>query len=308
MSAICFSLTDALPVGQALATTLGIAHGALEVHRFPDGETSVRLDADCAGRSVVLVGAGRDPDPAALPLWFAAHAARDMGAARVGLVTPYLPYMRQDARFRPGEAVSARAYARFLSGCFDWVATVDPHLHRIRSLGEIFTIPALCVSSAPAIAQWIGARVADPVIVGPDTESAQWVEQVARTLGAPWTVLAKTRRGDREVSVHVPDGDIFHGRSPVIVDDIASSGRTLVEAARALRGLGCAPATCVVVHALIAAEAEAALRDAGVQRLVSTNTIAHPSNAIDVVPALAAAVGAALGGGFLEGAGHASGA
>jgi ribose-phosphate pyrophosphokinase len=297
VSAICFSLPDATPFGQALATTLGIGHGALEVHRFPDGETSVRLDADCAGRSVVLVGAGRDPNPAALPLCFAAHAAREMGAARVGLVAPYLPYMRQDARFRPGEAVSARAYARFLSSCFDWMATVDPHLHRIRSLGEVFTIPALCVSSAPAIAQWIGTRVMDPVIVGPDAESAQWVEQVACMLGAPWTVLAKTRRGDREVSVDLPDAGAFHGRSPVIVDDIASSGRTLVEASRALRGLGCAPVTCVVVHALLAADAEAALRGAGVQRLVSTNTVAHPSNGIDVVPGLAAAVRAALGGG-----------
>ncbi len=287
MNPVCFSMPDDSPFGTRLAEALGVPHGEVELHRFPDGETRVRLPRSCVGRSVVVVQSGREPDRRALPLHFAAHAARAMGAGSVGLVAPYLPYMRQDQQFREGEAVSAAAYARFLSGSFDWMATVDPHLHRIHALEEIFSIPASCVSSTPAIAKWVGAHVVDPVIVGPDAESGQWVRAVARALGTPWTTLEKHRAGDREVTVTLRDAAILQGRSPVIVDDIASSGRTLAEAAMALKSLGSLPVTCAVVHALLEPSAEAGLRAAGVARFVSTNTLRHATNAIDVVPLVA---------------------
>ena len=194
--------------------------------------------------------------------------------------------------------VSARAFASFLSNCVDWVATVDPHLHRIHSLDEIFTIPARCISSMPAIAKWIATHVTAPVIVGPDAESRQWVEAVAGALGAPSMVLLKHRAGDRQVSVSVPDAQRLRGRSPVILDDIASSGHTLAETASALRSQGSLPVTCVVVHGLLADGAEAALQAAGVERLVSTNTLSHATNGIDVVPLVARGIEP-----LLEGAG-----
>jgi ribose-phosphate pyrophosphokinase len=222
-----------------------------------------------------------------VPPHFDAHAARGLGAVRVGLVAPYLSYMRQDAQFHAGEAVSARAYADFLSSSLDWIATVDPHLHRIRSLDDIFRIPALCISAMPAIGEWIAGNVADPVIVGPDSESRQWAESVAIQLGVPWTVLEKTRTGDRQVSVRVMEPAMLRGRSAVIVDDIASSGQTLAEAARALLASGSLPVTCVIVHALLSQSAEAGLRSAGVARLVSTNTLDHPASAIDVTSIVA---------------------
>ena len=296
MNAICFSLPEDLRFADGLSKALGATHGELEVHVFPDGETRVRLGADCSQKSVILVYSGRDPNRNALPLHFAAQAAKAMGGSSIGLVAPYLPYMRQDTSFREGEAVSAIAYARFLSASFDWIATIDPHLHRIQSLDDIFNIPALCISSIPAVADWIGGNVANPIIVGPDQESRQWVEPVARALGVSWTVLTKTRTGDRQVKVSLPDPEMVRGRSAVIVDDISSSGRTLAEAARALNALGSRPVTCIVVHALLADGAEAALREAGVARLVSTNTIAHSTNAIDVVPLLATRIREMQGG------------
>lgn len=281
-----------------LARALGAAPGELEIHRFPDGETRVRLCTGCTGQDVIFVLDGRDVNASALPLCFAAHAARAMGARRVGLVAPYLPYMRQDRAFNPGEAVSARAFAGFLSNCVDWVATVDPHLHRIHALDEVFAIPALCISSMPAISAWIAAHLTAPVIVGPDAESRPWVEAVAGALGVPSMVLVKNRAGDRQVSVSAPDAQLLRGRSPVILDDIASSGHTLAETAKALRGQGSLPVTCVVVHGLLADGAETALQAAGVERLVSTNTLAHATNGIDVIPIVARRIQA-----MLEGAG-----
>ena len=290
MNPICFAFPADAPVGDSLAQALGADRGVLDLHTFPDGETRVRLQGECARRDVILICGGRDANAQAMPLYFAAEAARALGAERVGLVCPYLAYMRQDTQFRAGEAVSALAYGRFLSSAVDWLVTVDPHLHRLKSLDAAFSIPSRCVSAMPAVTDWITVHVSAPVLVGPDNESTQWVESVANRLGAPWTVLEKTRSGDRQVSVTLPDPTLLRGRAPVIIDDIASSGRTLVAALNALRGTGSAAATCVVVHALFAADAETAIRTAGVERLVSTNTVTHSTNAIDVVPLIAAAI------------------
>src|SRR3569832_2014110 len=99
--------------------------------------------------------------------------------------------MRQDVRFHPGEAVRSRTFARLLSSSFDGLVTVDPHLHRWHSLSQLYPIASRVVPAAPAIAEWIRANVADPIVVGPDAESAQWVAEVARLVGVPHLVMEK---------------------------------------------------------------------------------------------------------------------
>ncbi len=277
------------PWAARLAATLGWEEGRLELRRFPDGETYLRFDTPPAGREVVLAASLDRPDPKLPGLLFAAATARELGAARVGLVAPYLPYLRQDCRFRPGEAVTARCFGHLLSGAVDWLVTVDPHLHRIASLGEVFAIPATAVPSAPVLAAWIAGNVPRPVVVGPDAESEQWVAAVAGLAGAPYRVLAKERRGDRDVSVGGADLSGLEGRTPVLVDDILSTGRTLVEAVRCLRAAGLPPPVCLVVHALFSDEAGAALREAGADRVVTANTVTHPSNKVDLAAAIAEA-------------------
>ena len=217
-----------------------------------------------------------------------ADAARDLGAASVGLVAPYLAYMRQDARFTPGEAVAARTWARLLSRLVDSLVTVDPHLHRLDSLATVFDIPTTAVDVAPLLAHWIGANVARPLIVGPDVESRQWVLGVAESVGAPLLVLEKVRRGSTEVDISITEDLSPHrGRTPVLVDDIISTGHTLAQTARHLSTRDLAAAVCVGVHAVFAPGAEDTLRGAGVSRVVTTNTIVHHTNAIDVASAIA---------------------
>lgn len=273
-----------------LAAQLRCDHGDLALHRFPDGECLVRLDADVHGRCVVFAGSLDHPDGKTLPLLFAADAARELGAARIGLVAPYLAYMRQDHRFRAGEAVTSRSYARLLSGALDFLVTVDPHLHRWDSLADIYSIPARAVAAAPAIAQWLRREVGAPLLVGPDEESGQWVAEVARLCGAPSTVMVKQRHGDRDVAVTMTGGTSWPGRTPVLLDDIGSSGQTLVAALQVLRHGGLPSPLCIVVHALFAPEAQQAMLDAGAARVVSCDTVAHPTNAIAVAPLLGPAV------------------
>ena len=296
MTALVLALPGSQSAAQAVSTHTTFPLGEVESRCFPDGETYLRIDADCAGASVVLVGSLDRPDPKLLPLVFLADAARAQGAARVGLVAPYLAYMRQDTQFRPGEAVTSRSFAALLSAQVDWLVTVDPHLHRYRALDEIYRVPARVVPAAPALAAWIAAHVVQPLVVGPDEESAQWVRDVAGRAGAPFVVMKKTRRSDRVVEITAPDVSAWRACTPVVVDDVVSSGQTMIETVKRLVEAGLAAPVCLAVHALFSREVEDALRAAGASGIVTTNTTAHPAGVIDIVPLLVPAIADLAGG------------
>lgn len=263
-----------------LATATGGALGVVETRRFPDMELYARIESDVHGKDAVIAATLRRPDDKLLAIAFLADAARDLGARRVLLAAPYLAYMRQDRRFRPGEAVTSRTFARIVSGIVDGLVTVDPHLHRIERLDEIYGIPSRVLHAAPLVAAWIGQNVADPLLVGPDEESEQWVAAVAAQAGAPHVVLRKVRRGDRDVEVSVPDVERWRRHTPVLVDDIVSTARTMIETVGHLRAAGLAAPVCVGVHAVFAGDAYEGLRAAGAAEIVTTDTIPHPSNRI----------------------------
>lgn len=284
------SLPGAQRCAERLAGALHAPVVRLDSRRFPDGEIYLRLLDDVRGRDVAVVAQLRDPDPQIPALLFLADTLRELGARELGLVAPYLPYMRQDMRFQPGEAVTSHSFARLVSNAFDWLVTMDPHLHRIASLQAVYTLRATAVPSAAPIAAWLRGAVAQPHVVGPDEESEQWVRDVATRAGCPYSVLRKERRGDRSVAIALPDTQALQGRTPVLVDDIVSSGRTMATAVRELRARGLAAPVCIAVHPLFADDAAELLGAAGAARIVSCNTLPHPSNTIDVTPVLAAAV------------------
>lgn len=284
------SLIVALPGNEEFAAQLtpllAAEMGDAEWRRFPDGETYMRLRSDVAGRHVVLVSALDRPDEKFLPLVFAAATARELGATKVGLIAPYLAYMRQDRRFHAGEAITSQLFARQLAGSIDWLVTIDPHLHRLKALSEIYTIPAIDVHVSVYLADWIARSVVAPILIGPDAESEQWVAEVAKHAAAPFLVLEKTRRGDSDVEISVPDIGRWWNHTPVLVDDIVSTARTMIAAIGHLRRAGMKPPVCVGVHAVFAPGALTALRDAGAVTIATTNTIHHETNSIDVTPAI----------------------
>lgn len=295
MNPIACAFPGCSSLAARVTEALGAETAALEWHRFPDGESLVTLRGDCANRDVVLIATLRDPDRLALPLLFASKTARELGARSVGLVAPYFAYLRQDERFRAGQSASSIHFAAFISSAFDWLVTVDPHLHRYRTLQDLFAIPAEAVSAVPAIAAWLRAHVAKPVLVGPDAESAQWLEPLAALAGVPRILLAKRRTGDRDVEVSEPAAERCADRSPVIVDDILASGETMLQTVVRLRDAGARPPCCIAVHGLFAGDAALWLRTAGAAAVVTTNTVEHASNAIDVAAPIAAAVRRRLG-------------
>lgn len=272
---------------ERLGTRLGFEVVVPEFRQFPDGELYVRIPASSVGDQVAIVGNLHGDN--FLRVAFLAGTARDLGATRVGVVAPYLAYMRQDSVFKPGEGVTAKYFARLVSSTVDWLVTVDPHLHRIDSLDGIYSIPTTIAHAAPAIATWIGREVEKPVLVGPDAESVQWVSAVAAACGAPYVILEKTRRGDRDVSISAPDRS-WNGHTPVVIDDIVSTGRTMIEATRQLCDAGSAPPMCVAIHAVFADAVYDELVAAGARGIVTCDTIAHASNRICIADPLADAV------------------
>lgn len=256
---------------------------AFELRRFPDGETYVRIDSDVRDRDVVILCTMHEPDLRVVPLLFIADSLRELGARAVGLVAPYLAYMRQDRRFRPGEALTSAIFATLLSAHIDWLVTLDPHLHRRAALGEIYPIPTAVAHAAPLLAAWIRAQVSEPLVVGPDAESDQWVRAVADAIPSPYVVLEKLRRGDRDVRVsELPQSQQLQGHTPVLVDDIISTAHTMSETVRQLRTTDLKAPVCIGVHAVFASDAHESLLAAGAARIVTTNSIPHPSNDIDV--------------------------
>lgn len=282
-----FALSGNEFFAERLAAAVNGECGLLTLRDFPDGESYVRVDSDPTGRDVAIVATLRHPNDETLPLLFLADTLRDLGATRVGLVAPYLAYMRQDRRFRDGEAITSQSYAAVVSRAVDWLLTVDPHLHRVKRLRELYSIPATAVHVAAELGQWIAANIRSPLIIGPDQESRQWVEGIASAACAPSIVLTKTRRGDADVVESMPNLAEHRACTPVLVDDIIATGQTMVTAIRHLREQGRAAPECVAVHAVFADGAYAALKSAGAARVVTTNTIPHPSNSIDITAAIA---------------------
>jgi len=294
--ALLISLPGSEKLGESLAGRLNLGLGELHWRRFPDGESYVRLHDNPAGRDVAIVARLDHPDDKLAALLFAAELTRELGARRIGLVCPYLPYMRQDMRFKPGEAVTSKSFARWISSGFDWLVTIDPHLHRYASLDEIYSLESQVVEAAPALADWIAAEVNDPVLIGPDGESEQWVSAVAALRGLPWRVFSKKRHGDRDVTLQLPDLEGLAEHTPVLIDDIISSGTTMAEAARALITAGFNAPIVAGVHGLFGEQARETIAAAGIERVVCSNSVDAPESEIALDPLLAEALGDWLAG------------
>lgn len=281
---------DEAALARRVARAAGLPTRTVRRHRFPDDELKITLPARVP-RHVVVLRSLDHPNEKLVELLLAAQTARELGARHVTLLAPYLAYMRQDRAFAPGEAVSQRQVGALLGALFDRVVTVDPHLHRVASLAEVVPgAEARALSAAPRIGAFLRRHAGGAMLIGPDAESAQWVGVAATAAGAAWAVARKARRGDRHVAITLPPV-AFAGHRVVLLDDVVSSGVTIVEAAGALRRAGAARVDVAVTHALFDSATTSAMRAAGVSVIWSTDSVAHATNAIGLAPLLAAALG-----------------
>ncbi len=271
---------------EKLANTLNCPFGLIDVHRFPDGESRVTIP-ESPPHTVILCLSLHQPNDKLVELMLACETLRKKGTQRIILIAPYLCYMRQDKEFEPGQAVSQKIIGRFLAQLVDDIITVDPHLHRVSSLSEAVPLAsAHTLSAAGLMGEYLSTIIPDALLVGPDGESEQWVQQVAQGHQFDYVVATKVRYGDRDVRITFPDFS-YQGRQVVLVDDVISSGTTLALAARQLKVLGCGQISAICTHALLAPGAQELLTESGIENLWSTDSIPHQSNVIELAGLLA---------------------
>lgn len=283
---------DYEPQGRRLATALGWSYAPVSVHHFPDSESKVTLPGNLP-EHVVFCRSLDHPNTKLVELLLAATTARQLGAKRLTLVAPYLCYMRQDTAFTEGEAISQTIIGRFLAELFDDVLTVDPHLHRTHKLADAVPVKhAVSLSATTVMRDFLRSR-ADFILLGPDSESEQWVRSIAEggKEGGRLTyaVASKQRLGDREIRVTLPDLDLTD-QSIVLVDDVISSGETIAIAAKCCFERKARRIDVLVTHPLFAQGAIERLQKEGVGEIWSTDSITHSSNCINLAELLAEAV------------------
>ena len=286
---LILAFSEYLAQAQRLATALDVQLQEVFLHRFPDGESLVRLPTTLPDH-VIICRSLNQPNDKLIELLLCEKTARQMGVKRVTLVTPYLCYMRQDCVNQPGEAVSQGIIGLMLADQFDDVITVDPHLHRISSLNQAIPIAhAISLTAADEIGCFLQQQFDHAVLLGPDAESKQWVSAIAKKINFDYVVAEKIRQGDKQVTMVLPEYD-FDKKTVVIIDDMASTGRTLAKACHLLLAAGVHQVYAVVTHPLFCGDAEAHIMQAGVKQIWSTDSIAHPSACIHLDKLLAQAI------------------
>lgn len=278
---------------QRIGKILDMSVAEIALHRFPDSESYLRLPPSLP-KHVIVCRSLNQPNDKLIELLLCAKTARKLGAERLTLVAPYLCYMRQDIAHQPGEAVSQRIIGNLLAGLFDDVITVDPHLHRITSLDQAIPIKnAISLTATEEIGRYLKQKLGNALLLGPDSESEQWLARVANVTGFDYCVARKERQGDKQVEISFPTRQ-YSNQPVVIVDDMASTGRTIGKTASLLQVMGCRDIFAVVTHPLFCGDAETHIRQSGVKAIWSTDSIGHPTACIQLDSLLARAIQALL--------------
>jgi ribose-phosphate pyrophosphokinase len=273
-----------------VANELGVDAGGLEVRRFPDGEKYLRVLSDVKGRSVAVIQSiHHTPDELLFEYLLLADTLKDLGAKRVIAFIPYFAYARQDERFKPGEALTFRTVTKLIESVgTDEIYTIDMHQHRVLKSSEVFRIPSHNLSAMRLLADYVqkSGKLENPLVIGPDSEAEQWAKVAAERLHTDYDVFEKKRLGDAQVEVR-PRGSNANGRDVLIVDDIISTGGTIVEAVKILQSQGARRIQVACTHPILAPGALAKIKEAGVQDIFATDTVPSPISQVTVAPLIA---------------------
>jgi ribose-phosphate pyrophosphokinase len=278
-----------------VAARLGARAGRVEFREFERGEHKSRALDAVEGRRVAVVAAlygeldGATANDRLVRLWLFIGSLRDAGAASVTVVAPYLPYMRKDRRTNPRDPLNARYVAQLFEAVgTDRLLAVEPH--NLPAFENAFRIPTVPLPLAPLLADWLGTTpsAAGLVVVSPDVggvKRAQELQSLLAARGWPATGLAffEKRRSGNIVTGGQVVGDVA-GHDCLIVDDLIASGSTLAHAARACRRLGATALYAAAAHALFLSDTAARLGDAGLDRLLLTDSIPLADNVARDLP------------------------
>jgi len=286
MTPVIYTFPSYQQQGKQLANSLDLPCFDIKVHHFPDKESLVTLPPQ-KNEHVIFYLSLDYPNNKLIELLLAAKTARQLGAKRLSLVTPYLCYMRQDKSFHSEEAISQQIIGQWLSELFDDLITVDPHLHRVNSLDNVIpNTNNIILTAAPLLGEFLKSLKKEVLLMGPDEESMQWVKQVAAVSNTSYSVATKIRHSDTHVSIQLPDIN-FKNQHVILVDDVVSSGNTVAQTAIQLYTAGVIQVDVLVTHALFSKTAMDTLKKATIKNIYSSGSITHETNCISLTNLLA---------------------
>jgi len=280
-------------LAEKVAQELGVSVSKLEVRRFPDGEKYVRILDNVSEEDVAVIQSTyHKPDEYLFEYFLLAETLRDLGARKVMAVIPYFAYARQDERFNPGEAVSFGTVAKLIENVgTSEIYTIDMHLHRVPEISKMFKIPAHNLSAVPLLADYVqkNFELSKLLVIGPDEEAEQWAKAAAERLSVDYDVLEKKRLGPEKVEIK-PRRLGVKGRDIVIVDDIISTGGTIVETVKVVKREGARKIIAACTHPVLVEDALAKIYEAGADAVIGTDTIPSPVSHVSVAPIIAQAL------------------
>ncbi len=258
---------------------------------FPDGETRITLDGTISEGMAVVVQSTHPPVDTNLIAALSLISKASQKSDNVVAVVPYMGYARQDREFLPGEIVTMKMLGRLFEGAgASRIITVDIHsMVGLEHLGR-----ADNVSAIPGLARYFGGlKLKEPMAVSPDQGGRDRAEEFAGVMGIPWMALEKSRdRKTGRVRINTGTAEEASGRDLILVDDMISTGGSMIKAAQFLKRNKCRRMFVACTHALLINDAYKRIRQAGVSRIVSTNTIPGRTSAVDVSDVVADAIAA----------------
>ncbi len=268
-------------LGRSIAKKLNVKYSDLFVNHFPDGELNLRFNINVKNENLILIQTLYEPNESTLELLFAGYTARDLGAKKVIAICPYLAYMRQDKRFNPGESITSK-YMGQLFKVFDELITIDPHLHRYKNLNEAYPIKCIKLSANDLIDDYIAKNYKNPVIIGPDDESYQWAQSIANKINASAAVMHKNRFSSNKVRVHLNKDINLEKKDIIIIDDIISTGHTILEAIKTIKKYKPKSIDVISIHGIFADKRVYDEIKQNTRNIITTNTILNKHSKIDV--------------------------
>lgn len=259
----------------------------LETRKFPDGERYIRIGRDVGQEAVVIQSTGYPQDQNLMELFLILKTLKRMDVEHIKVVIPYFGYGRQEKRFKSGEAVSAAVIAELIQAAgASEIFSVNLHEDGICGL---FDIPAYNLSAMPLIANHIGEKFENPIIVAPDKGALLFAEEIATILGCECDHLEKTRISPNQVETEAKDLDV-KGKDAIIIDDIISTGGTIVNASNILRQHGASKVVVSCVHPILVEDALLKIFASGVDDVIGTDTLRSDVSVVSVAPLVAEAL------------------
>lgn len=286
---VILSFPSYLTQAQQLAEALKLPLHMIDIHHFPDQESRVTVPVTQSEHAIIYCGL-ENPNSKLIELLLTVETLKNQGCHKTSLVTPYLCYMRQDIPFKEGEAVSQKIIGQYLANLFDNIITIDAHLHRTHSLDDIFPATnTVHISAADLFSTYLNTHHIQAILLGPDEESLQWVKHISAQTRLPYTTAHKIRHNDRRVSITLPEYDVTK-KDIVLIDDVISSGGTLIEITQQLKKSGANKIYVMVTHALCDDSVIQTLKKSGVDEIWSSNSIPHNTNKVNIITLLASQI------------------